>query len=140
LKKDVLAIVFCGISIVACLSGCQESQIEAGKFRGITLESDVVELVNASLDINYDEGEIKNVEVKYLFHNILDRTINTLKITAEFYDKNDNLITIGGPKFINNLPANYVESAGYSPANIITLTEKEKVRFVDHVVIKAIEE
>ena len=61
-----------------------------------------------------------------------------LKKTVEFYDEYDNLIAIGGPKYIIGLPEDYTEHA-YSPANVISY-DGENVEMIDHVKIIALEE
>ena len=125
------------IVLINVLSGCQEQQPEPVLFKDITLESTVVELVNASLDFSYnDTSKITKVEVQYLFHNIAGRTIDDLKITVEFLDKNGTIVAIGGPKYIRNLPKDYVEQT-IMPANIISYTG-ENVYKIHHVKIVAV--
>jgi len=85
MRKDLFALGFSLIVVVGFFSGCQESEIEATSFEGITLESSIVELVNASLNYYYNEdNEVEKVEVKYLLHNIVRRDINTLKNQLNF--------------------------------------------------------
>lgn len=117
------------------LSGCvfQGGVTVKNNFEGITFESSVVELVNASLDFREDRNVITKVDVKYLFRNIAGRAVE-VSVIVEFYDKNDNLLVTRGPKYIN-LPKDYVETV-YSPANIISYSG-EKVSEVDHVRIIA---
>ena len=117
------------------LSGCvfQGGVTVNNNFEGITFESGVVELVNASLDFHEDNNVITKVDVKYLFRNIVGRAVE-VSVIVEFYDKNDNLLVTRGPKYIN-LPKDYVETV-YSPANIISYSG-EKVSEVDHVRIIA---
>ena len=112
------------------LSGCvfQEGVTVKNNFEGITFESNIVELVNASLDFHEDKNVITKVDVKYLFHNIAGKNVE-VTVIVEFYDKNDNLLVTRGPKYII-LPKDYVETV-YSPANIISYSG-EKVSEVDH--------
>ena len=112
------------------LSGCvfPEGVTVKNNFEGITFESSIVELVNASLDFHEDKNVITKVDVKYLFHNIAGKNVE-VTVIVEFYDKNDNLLVTRGPKYIN-LPKDYVETV-YSPANIISYSG-EKVSEVDH--------
>ena len=133
MRKDLFVLGFSLIVVVGFFSGCQESEIEAASFGGITLESSIVELVNASLNYYYnDYNEVEKVEIKYLFHNIAERDINT-KITIECHDENDNIITILGPKYIN-LPDDYTEY-GFSPTVNILSYEGENVYMIDRVTI-----
>jgi len=142
MRKKVFVIGFGLILIISALSGCQDqdNQIEAITFEGITLVSNVVELVNASLDFHthYEGGYeiIDSIDVQYLFHNIAGRDI-TVTVTVEFYDENDNLLEIGGPKHIRLLE-NYTEH-GVMGANIISYDGEEVYR-VDHVRIVAVEQ
>jgi hypothetical protein len=117
------------------LGGCvfQGGVTVKNNFEGITFESSVVELVNASLDFHEDKNVITKVDVKYLFRNIAGRAVE-VSVMVEFYDKNDSLLVTRGPKYIN-LPKDYVETV-YSPANIISYSG-EKVSEVDHVRIIA---
>ncbi len=116
------------LMVVIFFCGCEEQKAltegeESGK---INLQSDVVKLSESSFKINtkfitdtYTDEKIEivdNVEVKYLLENIAGRPIN-IEVSAEFYDKNDNLIGIGGPEPIN-LPKGYTEKA-YTPQNSI---------------------
>jgi hypothetical protein len=133
MRKELFVIGFSLIVIVSFFSGCQESEIEAASFEGITLESSIVELASASLNYYYNSNnEVDKVEVKYLFHNIADRTIS-IQIYAEFYDTNGNLLTKQGPKIINFMPPDHTEqaSAGF---NVFSY-EGDDVDLVDHVII-----
>ena len=104
MKVYLFIVGISAIVLINVLSGCQEQQLEPARFKDIALESTVVELVNASLDFSYnDTNMIIKVDVQYLFHNIAGRTIDDLKITVEFLDKNGTLVAIGGPKYIHNL-------------------------------------
>ena len=137
MRKNLFFLGFSLIVVVGFFSGCQESKIEAASFEGITLESSIVELVNASLNYYYDEyKEVERVEVKYLFHNIAERDIDT-EITIECYDENDNIITILGPKYIS-LPDDYTEY-GFSPTVNILSYDGENAYMIDHVTIVAVE-
>jgi hypothetical protein len=144
MRRDLIAIGFGIILGITALSGCQETQIEGTvTFEGVTLESDVVELFNASLKLFKDDYEMTwKAEVKYLFHNIAGRIIDDLEITVEFYDENDNLLTIRGPKHILSMPADYTE-AGFAGTNIVQYTrddgDGENVYKVNHVRIVAVE-
>jgi hypothetical protein len=134
-RKNLLFVVI--IIIILLFSGCfeQEEPTSQNPFEGITLESSVAELVNASLDFHRDGTELLRVEVKYLFHNIADRNIE-LEVKVEFYDEIDNLLYTSETKEID-LPEGYTE-AGFGPANTITY-DGDKVADVDHVKIIATE-
>ena len=137
--REKLLIIGCGFILLNCtFCGCQENQTNEVTFEGIELQSEVVELVNASLDFTYNEfNEIEKVEVQYLFHNIADRLIKDLKVTVEFYDANNKMIAASGEKHILNLPENYTEK---------TLLEANKIHYegldaylINHVKIIAVE-
>ena len=65
---------------------------------------------------------------------IIDRLI----ITAEFLDKEDNLVAMGGPKILNNFPKDYTEQ--YDP-NFNTISyEGPNVDKINHIIIIAEEE
>ena len=116
------------IMIIIVLSGCQEQKaVTAGEKSGqIKLRSSVVELSESMYIINnksikddytneiYDI--IESIEVKYLFKNIASKPIN-IEVSAEFYDENNNLVGLGGPRNIN-LPKDYAEKV-YTPMNSI---------------------
>ena len=61
-----------------------------------------------------------------------------VKVTTEFYDENDNLITIMGPKYIR-LPDDYTEY-GFSPGINIMSYNGYNAYMVDHVKIIVVEE
>jgi hypothetical protein len=88
-------------------------------------------LKESDLIFHEDENIIVRVEVNYLFRNLLNEQVE-LEITVEFYDKNDNLLHTGGPKYID-LPPLYSE-VNILPANSIDYFG-ENVELVDHIVI-----
>ena len=135
MKKEFLVMGALVIIIIVVLSGCQEQKATTAKknFENITLESNVFELVDASLDFNIDKGVIVKVDVKYLFRNIAGRDV-TAFVTVEFYNKNDNLLATGGPKEISLLKG-YTETS-FLPPNIISYSG-EKASEIDHVKIIA---
>jgi len=135
--KKLFALGFSIIVIVGFFSGCQESQIEAVSFEGITLVSSIVELVNASLKYYHDEyQEVEKVEVQYRFHNIVERDI-LIEIKIECYAENENLITILGPKYIS-LPDGHTEQTALPGTNIQSY-DGENAYMIDHVTIVAVE-
>ena len=138
MRKDLIAIGFCIIIIVGALSGCQESEIEAIKFNNITLESDIVEFENATFKkfTNSDDVTWK-VEATFQLHNIAGRTIGPVDITCYFYDINENVISIMGPKHIAEMAIDYTEqiSPGFN-----TFTYKgDDLENIDHAKIVVVE-
>jgi len=123
-------------------SGCQQTGTQS--VSKITLESDVVELVYSNLtfqtkyeflnrDDPYPTKIIEQADASYLFHNIAGRDI-FVKVTAIFYDKDNNVIGGGGPKTIQ-LFDDYTEQS-ITPVNTISY-KGEGVEDVDHVKIIA---
>ena len=138
MNKKGLLIINLIILFIILLSGCQEQKATTTgkKFENITLESDVVELVDASLKFNEDNNVKLRVDVEYLFCNIAGREI-TITITVEFYDKNNKLLSTEGPKYITLLK-DYTETSILG-ANIISYSG-ENASEVDHVKIIAVEQ
>lgn len=112
------------------LCGCAEEKAVVNNEKGtIIIQSDIVELEYSSFDIitkpEFDSDcncyieATESVDITYLFHNIAGRAVS-VKVTVEYYDKDDNLIGIAGPKTIN-LPKDYTEK-GITPANTISYT------------------
>lgn len=145
MKKRLVFTFFCCVFLGVIFSGCQEQQAATSKqFEGVSLKSDVVELVQASLDFQvryeYDELtddaiEVRNgAEVTYRFHNIAGKDI-TVKVTVEFYGAYDNLLYTGEPKTIFLLQ-DYTEKYVSPTTNIIPY-KGSKVAEIDHVVIIA---
>jgi len=130
IKKKLWLLVTTILLITSLFIGCFDEGVNTnGRETNLILESTVVKLYNYSINFIENEGEIVKVEVEYLFINIAPRDIK-VNITAEFYDKNDNLLGIGPRKNIE-LPKGYTEKAVF-PANIISY-DKEDVANVDHV-------
>ena len=119
MKKNLLLICTGVILITILLSGCQEeSNNTEQETKTVFLDSNLVQLIHGNLTFNLDNGIVKSASVEYLFKNLLDRQLE-LNVSAEFYDKNDNLLETVGTKDIV-LPAFY-EEQGISPlTNIIT--------------------
>lgn len=142
----LLIIISCVISTVAMLMGCTSIDPNTeDNFENISLESSVVELANASLIIHEDKDYtedlepimvIQKVDVEYLFKNIAGRTIN-VTVNVEFYDIDNNLLYVGGPKIIHNLLKDYTERTK-TEANIISYSGS-KVADVDHAKIIVVE-
>ena len=137
-KKNIYYISIC-ICLLIIPIGCLEKTNEKQYFNNITLESNVVELVNASMNFKYDKtNSITRIEVTYLFKNIVNHIIEKLNITIKFFDKDNNLIGFGGPKYIRNLPIGYIETS-VMEANKI-LYDDTNSNLIDHCVIIAIED
>ena len=135
MKRNLWLIIVAILLIVSISIGCFEQATTINKPDNVIFESDVVKLYNYSLNFIEDDGEIIRVEVQYLFINIAPRDIK-IKVTAEFYDKNDNLLGIG-PKREMELLRGYTEK-GISPANIISYDD-EDVAEVEYVKLTAVE-
>ena len=108
------------MSAIIVLCGCigNKTALNAGNEQ-LKLQSSVVEFQDSSFNISTklvkdtytDETYeiVDSIEVKYLFKNIAGRPIH-IEATAEFYDKNDKLVGIGGPTSIY-LPKDYTEKS-----------------------------
>ncbi len=137
-KKKITSIILI-ICLLIILIGCLEKTNHKINFDGITLESNVVELANASMNFKYNKtNSTTRVEVIYLFKNIANHIIEKLNITINFFDKNNNLIASGGPKYIRNLPTGYTETYAMEANKIIY--EGQKSNLIDHCIINAKED
>jgi len=139
MKKGLYVLGFSIFLLTAVFCGCQESDIEATSFEGITLVSSIVELSNASLEYIYtQEQKVEMVEVKYLLHNIAGRDLKNVQIYCDFYDSEDNLINRQGPKTITSMPIDYIEqiSSGFNEFSY----DGSDVELVDYVIISATEQ
>ena len=150
LKNQIKVFIFIIIfpSMFLCFCGCQDQDI-GEQFDNITLQSDVVRLVNAALSFNtdyefvnetdeYPTEVIKSVDVKYLFKNIANKDL-TISVRALLYNENNELIAIvpEDSQRVLTLPKDSSENT-YTPANIITYS-KANVTAVDHATIVAAE-
>ena len=108
MKKDLL-ILGMGITLVTiAFSGCQEEATLVEKtFENISFDSDILDLVNGSLEVAEDREIITRVEVTLYFKNLLDEIIN-VKYMVEFCDENDNVLYNKSYE-IKNFPAGYTE-------------------------------
>jgi hypothetical protein len=127
-----------GISLILIsifLSGCQQQGASTDEtLDNIFLDSDIVELVYSKMNFNKNEKDvILGIEVQYKFRNIANRNID-INVFAEFYDKEDNLLSREGPKEIS-ISKGWTEQ-GISPANIINFSgeNSSKVEYVKIVV------
>ena len=91
--KNNLCIFLLGIVIFISITlcGCQSNQVEDNTYEDI-FESDVVTLINYSLDLNENKsGVITKATINGIIKNSVDRKIS-VNITAEFYNNNDYLL------------------------------------------------
>jgi hypothetical protein len=116
------------ISLSFC--GCNELESSTVDIpEKIQFNSDLVDLIDSDLIFQTVHNVIKRVEVKYRFRNRLNEKID-INVYAEFYDKNDNLLSREGPKEIS-LASNYIEQ-GFGGANSIVYYGNN-VKHVDYV-------
>lgn len=121
-------------------SGCTQQSAKV-KFDNIEIESNVVELSSAAIEKNdliwvYPENEDpkqvpKEIDVKYLFHSIVDRNIN-VDVTVYFYDETNLLLDMVKGQTIYNLAADSTERM----ANTVKL-RGDDAALVHHVKIVA---
>jgi len=134
--KKSLFVIFGIFFVIIFLIGCFDQGVTTNNNSNkITLESEVVEFYNCSLKYIKEEGEIISAQVEYLFRNIAPREIK-ITVTAEFYDKDNNLLGLGQTREIELLKG-YTETS-ILPANRISY-EEEDAEKVDHVKLYAIE-
>ena len=108
MKKDLLVLGIVIILVTIFFSGCQEEATSVEKtFENIYFYSDILELVNGSVDVTEDREIITKVETTLYFKNLLDETINVTYI-VEFCNKNDNVLYNKTYK-IKYFPAGYTE-------------------------------
>jgi len=148
MKKNIILIIAIITLITVAFCGCVGNDPQAVTTGAkVKLESSVVELVDSKFEFiktsEYDsdcdcEVEfLKSVEVSFLLHNIAGRDI-TASVTAEFYDKEDNLLWISPqPKTIHNMFKDYTESS-YLPANTFSY-DGQRLESVDHAILVVVE-
>jgi len=124
LKKclSIIGVVIIILTTIT-LSGCQEEGATIEKnFEDIYFDSDVLELINASLDIGEKHGVIKKVEVTFYFKNLLDKDITYLRLAIEFCDINNFVLYNHSYEYLSGFPAGYIEKSpnriSYSEANV----------------------
>lgn len=145
-SMDAKQIIFGLVVILALIgsSGCTEQGTTTKQaFENVEFESDVVDLAYANVSF-FEKKEYteelepimvtKEVEVKYLFHNKLDRRIN-VSVTVEFYSEGDELVHRVGPRIIHGLLKDYTERQ-FTEVNIAKC-EGEKANRVSYVKILA---
>ena len=108
MKKNLLAIGIGIILMTIVLSGCQEEGTTVKKtFENIYFDSEILELVEGSLNFTDDNGIITKADLMLRFKNILNETIS-VTFNVEFCDKNDNVL-YSKPYSINSFPAGWAE-------------------------------
>jgi len=131
MKKLIIIIIFL-VSILS-LSGClNKSTTVQKKHEYINFKSDVLQLVNSSVDVKEENNVIYKVEANLRFKNIYSERIN-VTYTVNFCDKDDNKL-YGRSFTIENMPAGYVESYG----NNFVFSE-DNVNNFDHININVID-
>ena len=130
--KNNLCIFLLGIVIFISITlcGCQSNQVEDNTYEDI-FESDVVTLINYSLDLNENKsGVITKATINGIIKNSVDRKIS-VNITAEFYNNNDYLLGKSWYK-INNMPIDY-------QTTFTIIYNKNNVADVNRIKLKATE-
>lgn len=89
MRKDIIVVLFVVILITSVFCGCQSSQVKED-YKAI-FESDVVDLVNYTLETKKNKTDIVEVTINGRIENIVESMIS-VKITADLYDKNDEYI------------------------------------------------
>jgi len=131
MKKDVIVVVVGVILISVAFCGCQSSQVKNNY--GVSFESDVVNLINYTMEPRKNRaGNIDEITIQGRIENIVDKKIN-VKITAEFYDKNDGYINESSYKIIG---LRIKPNPGYSTTFTIVYSGKN-VDKVDHIRLHA---
>jgi hypothetical protein len=130
MRKDIIVVLFGVILITSVFCGCQSSQVKED-YKAI-FKSDVVNLVNYSVETKKNKTDIVQVTVNGRIENIVDRMIN-VKITADIYDKNNEYLgnSTFKIKYLRPKP-----NPGYSTTFTIVYNE-ENVYKLDHIKLRA---
>ena len=147
MKKEIFYMGLIIIILTTALSGCQEQAVTTEEKNGLSdkifLESNLVELANASLKFITEEDftddfekieVITQVDITYRFHNIAGRDIKP-SVKIELYDKDGYLIESMKGITLQDFPDDYTEKM----ANKLSYNGAE-VQNVDHVKIIVFEE
>jgi hypothetical protein len=135
MKKKNCIMIVCIILTALFLCGCQE-QAETQNTNineHVEIDSDIVGLIYADLKYKNQSGTIVSADVEYLLKNIAGRQID-FSLTAEFYDKENNLLYTGGPKNFKGIVKDYAETVVSPGTNIISYNDLNAYK-VDHVKI-----
>ena len=131
--KIKIIIILC-LFLAISLSGCQEENKPQKNAiaDNVELDSNLVELVRAEFIEHIENTVILKIEVKYLLKNIAGKILN-INISAEFYDKDNNLLYKSIPMEFLGMAAGYEETE-YGPTNSL-IYDGENAKDVDHVKI-----
>ena len=143
MKKNIILIITAIILITVAFCGCPEDDQPAVTTGAkVKLESTIVELADSKFEFiktsEYDQDcdceieFLKRVDVSYLFHNIAGKDI-AASVTAELYDKEDNILWVSPQPKTINLPKDYTE-VGYLPANTFSY-DGARLDAVDYAVL-----
>ncbi|MEF8847771.1 MAG: hypothetical protein V5A68_01400 [Candidatus Thermoplasmatota archaeon] len=137
MKKKIIVVTIVIILVSICFSGCvSTSEHNKNDNIEVYLESEVLEFNYIDIEKNKNiNGELVNVTVKWLFHNLVNRVIN-VSISIDFYDSNKNLL-LHKDRELNLLPGNYTEQV-ICPANTLVIQGKMASK-IDYIVFKAVE-
>lgn len=139
MKKKLLVICSIILLILLALGGCtstEQKATETKKAEEINFTSDVLQIINSSVDIQEDKGIIYNVVVTLYFKNLLNNIIN-VNYTVDFCDINNNILYSKQYR-INNIPKNYIfytpDVFSYNGENIIDF-DHVNIHIVDYEII-----
>jgi len=130
MKKDIIAVLFGVILVTSIFCGCQSSQVKKN-YQAI-FESDVVDLVNYTLETKKNKTDVVQVTMNGRIENILDRMVS-VKITADIYDKNNEYLGNSTFKILYLRPK---PNPGYSTTFTIVYNE-DNVDRLDHIKLRA---
>ncbi len=131
MRKNALIkiVVIISVLVISMFSGCIQSTVNEQEF-DVFFDSDVVNLVNYSFNLEKTkQGKIYSAEVIGRVENKLNRVID-IKITAEFHDKDNNILTEKEYTIIGLRPK---PNPGHSTTFDILYDEDENVNIVDNV-------
>jgi len=132
-KKNYVIVISILFLLIVNFIGCTEKAVETKEVKNVILiDTDIIELVESSLDLIEKHGQIIQADVSFRFKSTTDKTVNIVYL-VEFCDKDDKVLH-QAQKRIDNLPAGYTE---YSP-NIFTFIGTG-TKNVHHVNIRVID-
>jgi hypothetical protein len=130
MRKDVIVVSFVVILITSVFCGCQSSQVKED-YKAI-FESDVVNLLNYTIDTKKNKEDIVQVTINGRVENIVDRMIN-INITADAYDKNNEFLGSSSYTILYLRPK---PNPGHSTTFSIVYNE-DNVDRLDHIKLRA---
>ena len=135
--KDVI-VVLSGLLIILgtmVFCGCLSTEVEDKDYEDVTLESDVIQLNEYSLDFEKNKnGDIIKATVNGIIENTRNKVLN-VEITGRFYDENDAFL---GEKTYTIFGLRIKPNPGYSTTFSIVYEEGNASR-VDHVRLYAVD-